>query len=169
MGTFIEGFIFLISLVIKGIKYHLPDSLHRNSSVDSAELNHYQPLSPSVDSIRFQSRHSGPLQATTTSATSKSTSIKTSKTVASSSMTTSDGTKTVSMRSTSTKSSFSGSETTSRCRLIDSSSKLVENIAEMQSLFQQSNVSESMLEQIENRCQVIFFISLIYHFYFRLF
>ncbi|KAM7535615.1 hypothetical protein Aperf_G00000100490 [Anoplocephala perfoliata] len=138
--------------VIKGISYHLPDSLHRNCSLDSVDMNTVQPLSPTLESVRFPQRHGGPLQ-TATSATSKSTSIKTSKTVSTSSLTTLDGLKTVSVRSTSTKSSFSGSTTSSNNRLIEASSKLVENIAEMQSLFQQNNVSESMLEKIENYCQ----------------
>ncbi|KAM3184214.1 hypothetical protein ACTXT7_008830 [Hymenolepis weldensis] len=139
--------------VFKGINYHLPDSLHRNSSPDSADMNvTYRPISPPLETVRFPSRRGGSLQ-TATSATSKSTSIKTSKTVASSSLTTMDGMKTVSVHSTSTKSSFSGSSTSCCSRLIDLSSKVVENIAEMQNLFQQSNVSDSMLEQIENYCQ----------------
>uniref|UniRef100_A0A5K3F208 ADP-ribosyl cyclase/cyclic ADP-ribose hydrolase n=1 Tax=Mesocestoides corti TaxID=53468 RepID=A0A5K3F208_MESCO len=76
---------------------------------------------------------------------SSSTSIKTSKTVATSSM------KTVEVRSTSastTKSSFTGSS-----KIIDASSRVVENITEMQNLFRQTNVSESMLEKMEGHCQ----------------
>lgn len=37
--------------------------------------------------------------------------------------------------------------------MIEDSSKLVANITEMRNLFQQSNVSESVLEQIEHHCQ----------------
>nr|CDS30674.1 sterile alpha and tir motif containing protein [Hymenolepis microstoma] len=139
--------------VVKEIKYRLPDSLHRNSNSDSADMNiPYQSISPPLENVLFPSRQGSSLQVAT-SATSKSTSIKTSKTVASSSMTTMDSMKTLSVRSTSSKSSFSESKTSGSNRLIDSSSKLVENIAEMQNLFQQNNVSDSILDQIENRCQ----------------
>ncbi|VDN98394.1 unnamed protein product [Rodentolepis nana] len=142
--------------VVKGIKNRLQDSVNRTSNSDSADMNiSYQSISPPLENVRFPSRHGSSLQvaSSASSSTSKSTSIKTSKTVASSSMTTMDSIKTLSVRSTSSKSSFSESKTSSSNRLIDSSSKLVENIAEMQNLFQQNNVSESMLDQIENRCQ----------------
>ncbi|KAH9285241.1 Sterile alpha and TIR motif-containing protein 1 [Echinococcus granulosus] len=138
--------------VTRGITYRLADSPLYTSTLETYEVTSPTLSSPMMENTRLQHLHSSSLSAAA-SATSKSTSIKTSKTVATSSMTV-EGMKTLSVRSASastTKSSFLESSSTSR--MIEDSSKLVANITEMRNLFQQSNVSESVLEQIEHHCQ----------------
>ncbi|KAL5108471.1 NAD hydrolase sarm1 [Taenia crassiceps] len=140
--------------VVSGITYRLADSPLYTSTLETYEVNSPTLASSMLDNTRLQHRHSSSL-STAASATSKSTSIKTSKTVATSSMTV-EGMKTLSVRSASastTKSSFLESSTSSSSRMIEDSSKLVANIAEMRNLFQQSSVSEPVLEQIERYCQ----------------
>ncbi|CDS43179.1 sterile alpha and tir motif containing protein [Echinococcus multilocularis] len=138
--------------VARGITYRLADSPLYTSTLETYEVTSPTLSSPMMENTRLQHRHSSSLSAAA-SATSKSTSIKTSKTVATSSMTV-EGMKTLSVRSataSTTKSSFL--ESSSSSRMIEDSSKLVANITEMRNLFQQSNVSESVLEQIEHHCQ----------------
>ncbi|EUB59183.1 Sterile alpha and TIR motif-containing protein [Echinococcus granulosus] len=139
-------------IITRGITYRLADSPLYTSTLETYEVTSPTLSSPMMENTRLQHLHSSSLSAAA-SATSKSTSIKTSKTVATSSMTV-EGMKTLSVRSASastTKSSFLESSSTSR--MIEDSSKLVANITEMRNLFQQSNVSESVLEQIEHHCQ----------------
>ncbi|VDM33469.1 unnamed protein product [Hydatigera taeniaeformis] len=139
--------------VVSGITYRLSDSPIYTSTLETYEVTPPNISSPMLENTRLQHRHSTSLSSAA-SATSKST-IKTSKTVATSSMTM-EGLKTLSVRSASastTKSSFLESSSSSSSRMIEDSSKLVANIIEMRNLFQQSCVSEPVLEQIEHYCQ----------------
>eukprot|EP00108_Taenia_solium_P000308 TsM_000855900 transcript=TsM_000855900 gene=TsM_000855900 len=136
--------------IVSGITYRLADSPLYTSTLETYEVAPPALASPMLDNTRLQHRHSSSL-----STAASATSIKTSKTVATSSMTV-EGMKTLSVRSASastTKSSFLESSTSSSSRIIEDSSKLVANIAEMRNLFQQSCVSEPVLEQIEHYCQ----------------